>query len=94
MSLDWTPIDSYVASMEGWDIFETHLTDEPWQLQKLDCPDDLPDANEFDDDGQAWEVVWARAWAGSPFHRKTLQFIHDNSPHEWRLILEHCLDLT
>lgn len=81
----WNVTHIIAANAEGWDLFETGGGDHaPLELQRNDTMDETPDGEPIlDDDTQAWELVVARAEAGSAFHRLVLDVLWEESIGEW-----------
>lgn len=77
MSAEWTDEDRRVANAEGWDVFDSYgSANGPWQIQRLD------EEAILDNDTDAWELVKAKADAGSLVHCNALAFITEHNPQE------------
>lgn len=74
----WTDADSLQAMLEGWDIFA--VGHNYYELQQ----DDERDL--FGSDAAAWKYVCEQAAAGGDLHQRALEFLKENSPHEYDAI--------
>lgn len=78
----WLAEDQAAACREGWDIFECgDVNHEPYELEKIDTPDD-EDWVVLDDDMDAWRIVTEGAANGSPLHQRAIAFLACWSPGE------------
>lgn len=77
----WPAADQDAAISEGWDLFQCDLDHEPFELERIDFPEDGSDAT-FDDDTEAWDHVVTRAVEGSDLHNRALLFLAYASPGE------------
>ena len=89
---EWTGEDDAAASREGWCLSET--TDEryPYELQRIDSPEDEDgEMGEplFASDQKAWEHVVARSRAGDDRAKRALRFLAAESPAEFERIATH-----
>lgn len=87
---EWTADDDAAALNEGWGIFHCDGSrNGPWQIQKIDDPDDLAEVivatvgRLWDEDDQAWMHVWT---VESELHRKALAYVREMNPLEWKAI--------
>lgn len=95
---DWTEAEFRLANGEGWDLFECHGSDNgPWQLQKIDDPDEYEAGNpgvrvtaRWHSDDDVWRYVWERAQAGDEPHGKALAILAEVNPRERRAIEAWC----
>lgn len=84
----WSTEDDTVAAYEGWGIFLCGGDDHPpYELERIDSPE--AGEGELADDEEAWELVVAKARAGSLLHMKALMFLLRNSIPEFKLIAAH-----
>ena len=78
--------DNNQAEAEGWGIWECDGSESgPYQLQRIDSPDDR-DAPSFGDDAAAWEFVKAKAAEGSAYHVAALDYLKQHNPLEYAAI--------
>jgi hypothetical protein len=79
---EWARDDQLTAQAEGWDVFMCDdVAHPPFELQRIDFPDDGGEAK-FPDDMAAWAHVVKRAAEGSPLHSRALAFLEAASPVE------------
>ena len=82
----WTRTDSKLSMRDGWLISLAHPSNRApeYQLQRFD--EDRHDR--FQDDGEAWEHVYARSLQGSRLHKKALAYLEEQNPAEYRSIVD------
>lgn len=84
---NWTKEHCDAALREGWCISDSQGSENsPWQVQKIDCPDDIDDiaVPELKED----EDAWLRVRTGTGLHHSLArQFLSTFVPdHEWKYI--------
>ena len=84
MEPGWSDANSAAANGEGWNLFFCLGSENgPWQLQRLDCADDVPGAPQLDSDDVAWRVVREGT---VPHHAAALAFLKAHNPIEYALV--------
>ena len=83
--IKWTAEDDLRATAEGWGLF---ATDSSLQLQ-ADYESGVFVSGTTAHDDLAWFHVYEEANKGSGFHRRALNYIQQESPVEYNLIMEH-----
>lgn len=87
--MTWSDAQSYAAIAQGWDLFTTGGAEghPPWELQRIDFPEDESDAV-FPGDQEAHEFVRRQAEAGDSLALAAIAFLEERSPEEHATVME------
>lgn len=87
--IKWSATDDARAQSEGWGLFATDKEGHASLELQADFESGVFTTGDTAHDNLAWCFVYEQANKGSEFHRKALNYVEQEAPEEYALIMEY-----